>query len=151
MADIEEFSTDVAVLKEFREATAGEPFPYKFRLDGRDMRFRRPDPGEGVQLLVIVGGHNGEWSRFGAYVDIIQRVLHPDDRAWLMRRILNPEDPMSVQYPQILAGKDGQGGVMRNVVAQWGGRPTESPQPSSSESPPPTGGSSILNTQTWTS
>lgn len=131
-----EFNTAVT---EIKESLGDEEWPLEFMLDGRVMHFRRPHGGEGVLLITAMAMHNDIMSKFSSTLDIVSRVLRPDDRDWINSRMLDPRDPMHIQAPTIMAGDDsGDGGVVQEIVRQWGARPTESPSPSSA-SPPPAG------------
>lgn len=143
-----EFNT---AIQEAKEELGDEGWPLEFMLDGRVMHFRRPHGGEGVLLITAMAMHNDIMSKFGATLDIVSRVLRPDDKEWLNARMLNPRDPMHIQAPVIMAGDDqGNEGVVQEIVRQWGARPTESPSPSSA-SPPPAGPDSNPFTRTPTS
>jgi hypothetical protein len=130
-----EFTT---VVTEIQERLGDDEWPLEFKLDGRVMHFRRPHGGEGVLLITAMAMHNDIMSKFSSTLDIVSRVLRPDDRDWLNSRMLDTRDPMHIQAPTIMAGGEGEGGVVQEIVRQWGGRPTESPSPSS-ESPPDAG------------
>lgn len=130
-----EFNTAV---QEIQESLGDEQWPLEFKLDGRVMHFRRPNPGEGVLLIAAMAGHNDVMSKFANTLDMVFRVLRPDDKDWLNARILDTRDPMHQQAPTIMAGDENGGGVVHEIVSQWGARPTESPSPSSA-SPPPSG------------
>lgn len=142
-----EFTT---VATEVKESLGDEEWPLEFMLDGRVMHFRRPHGGEGVLLITAMAMHNDIMSKFSSTLDIVSRVLRPDDREWLNSRMLDVRDPMHIQAPTIMAGGDNGGGVVHEIVAQWGGRPTGSPSPSSA-SPPDAGPGSNPYIQTPTS
>jgi hypothetical protein len=142
-----EFTTAV---QEVRENLGDEEWPLEFKLDGRTMHFRRPEGGEGVLLVTAMAMHNDVMSKFAATLDIVSRVLRPDDRDWLNARMLDRRDPMHTQAPVIMAGDGDDGGVVQEIVSQWGARPTESSSPSSS-SPPVAGPDSNPYTRPSTS
>jgi hypothetical protein len=132
-----EFTTAV---EEVRESLGDEHWPLTFKVDGRVMHFRRPEGGEGVLLITAMAMHNDVMSKFASTLDIVSRVLRPDDRDWLNSRFLDPTDPLSRQAPMLMAGTGDEGGVIHEIVEQWGARPTESPSPSSASPPPPVSG-----------
>lgn len=130
---MKEFTTAVA---EVAEGLADETWPLEFKVDGRVMHFRRPVGGEGVLLITAMATHNDIMSKFAATMDIVSRVLRPDDRDWLNTRFLDMRDPLSAYAPTLMAGDGQEGGIVQEIVAQWGARPFESPSPSSPSQPP---------------
>lgn len=140
---MKEFVTAVQEVAE--DITSDDHWPLTFKLDGRVMHFRRPNPGEGTILVTQLATHKGGLERFATYLDFFTRVLRPDDKDWWTRRVLNEEDPLSQQAPYILAGDGDEGGVLHEIVEQWGAHPTESSSRSSASQPPP-GSSSTPST-----
>lgn len=139
-----EFST--AVQEVLAELDEDLEYPFPFKVDDRECRYRRPLPGEGVALTTAMASHIPTWQKFSATVEIVFAVIRDEDREYLQHRMLDTSDPFSRLAPRFLLGTDETDGLVHDMLEHWSGRPTE-PSSSSSGSPRTTGRGSTQSTR----
>jgi hypothetical protein len=124
-----EFDTAVARVRDENEAPEERP-SIEFTINERD-----PDtdeildrvvchayyPGEGKVLVLmtdVMGRRAGVAEKLAGIIDFFADVLDPDSKDYVVRRLLDDDDPFGLEDIQP---------IVFGLVEEWGGRPTKSP------------------------
>lgn len=78
-------------------------------------------PGEGQILVLmtdVMGRRAGTAEKLAGIIDFFTDVLDPESKDYIVKRLLDPEDPFGLEEIQP---------IVFGLVEEWGGRPTKLP------------------------
>lgn len=130
-----EFVTAVA---ESEGKAAGEDTTLiEFSVDGKMCNAYRPTSGQIAVYMATAGRHATREDNIAGVVDFFAGVLDRGSRDYLIRRLMDREDPFEVEQVEE---------IISYLIEEWSGRPTEQAS-DSHKSPPSTGTSSTRTTE----
>jgi hypothetical protein len=123
----------VTAAKEHQAEQDGDEFPYEFELDGKLIRFRKPSSGEGTLLTMALARHNSFETKLATALDLFFVVLEPEAKELLTNRLLDLDDPFD-GMTLVGSGDEDEPGILRAMIEEWSGDPTQSSSDSSRRS-----------------
>lgn len=91
---------------------------YPFKIDGVDCIAYPPEPGQLAVLLASTSRHSSQQDQIAGMINFFVQVLDQPTHTWVVGRLLDRKDPFGLEQVQ---------DIMEWLIAEWSGRPTESP------------------------
>lgn len=106
-------------MREFTTAAKAVEDPtgaVKFILDGRELTAYPPTDGQLAIFMASMGRHTGDNTKVAGAIDFFLEVLDDDSHAYMAERMLDRRRPFDLDL--VIE-------IMRYLVEEWSGRPTQ--------------------------
>lgn len=116
--------TTAAKRAEQGDKTADEGTPFK--VDDRECKAYRPGDGQLAVLMATTGRHSSQEESIAGIINFFASVLDDDSHTYVVSRLLDRRDPFGIAEVE---------DIMRGLVKEWTGNPTNGSSDSASSQP----------------